>query len=468
MYRFKEPSRLNGNGKPCVPRRIYIVQKSRHERIIMFNKIQKTIEDHSMLKSGERVLVALSGGADSVCLALVLKDLGYDVFCVHVNHHLRGEESDRDEAFCIEFCKANKLDITIENVDVKGFCSENKLSLEEGARILRYEALAKHCKGSKLATAHNLNDCFETTLFNLTRGCGINGLLGIPPVRDNIIRPLINVTRGEIESYLSNRGQAYVTDSTNLVDNCSRNIIRLNVLPELLKINPGLFKTYEAELKTLSEANEYIETSADRAFQSSKTDRGYDISNIKDDAIISLVISKILKENHIMPTYERITGIKNLAETDGRLNIQKGVYIVVASGKITVSDGSGNEKHSVLAVIDAENEFCGKKLNITKLSHYDISTLNNDSLKWLLDADKLVGKLILRSYIGNEKIKLCGRDFTSTVKKLLSHVPPCERNRQIILADDLGAVFVEGSGVAERVRVDSGTQSALLISVNKA
>ncbi len=434
----------------------------------MLNKIQQTIQDHSMLKSGERVLVALSGGADSVCLALTLKDLGYNVFCVHVNHHLRGEESDRDEAFCIEFCKANSLDIIVEHVVVKDYCARNKLSLEEGARALRYEALSKHCKGLKLATAHNLNDCIETTIFNLTRGCGLKGLLGIPPVRDNIIRPLINVTREEIESYLSNRGQAYVTDSTNLVDDCSRNIIRLNVLPQLLKINTGLFKTYEAELKSLSEANEYIETHAERAFQNCKTDRGYDLSNIKDEAILSLAISKILKENHIMPTYERITSIKQLIKTGGRLNIQNGVYIVAASGKITVSDTVQSKKQFSIAVIEAENEFCGKKLNITKLSHYDISTLNNDSLKWLLDADKLVGKLILRSYIGNEKIKLCGRDFTSTVKKLLSHVPSCERNRQIILADDLGAIFVEGSGVAERVRVDNGTQNALLITVNKA
>ena len=118
----------------------------------MLNKIQQTIKDHSMLIEGERVLVALSGGADSVCLALALKELGYDVFCVHVNHHLRGEESDRDEAFCIDLCKANELDIFIEHVDVRKYCTENKLSLEEGARILRYDALYKHCKGYQRCT----------------------------------------------------------------------------------------------------------------------------------------------------------------------------------------------------------------------------------------------------------------------------------------------------------------------------
>lgn len=434
----------------------------------MLNKIQQTIQYHSMLSSGERVSVALSGGADSVCLALALKELGYDTFCVHVNHHLRGDESDRDEAFCVEFCKANGLDIFVEHVDVRKYCSQNKLSLEEGARTLRYEALFKHCKGIKLATAHNLNDCLETTIFNITRGCGIKGLLGIPPVRDGIIRPLIGITREEIENYLRERNQSYVTDSTNLVDDCSRNIIRLNVLPQLLKINPGLLKTYGSELKSWQEADSFLALNAESAFQICKTDGGYDISSVGDDAILSLVLSKILKENNIMPTYERILSIKQLAKTGGRINIQKGVYINLTSGKISITDNATAEKFSAVAVIGGETKFCDKKLVITKLSHFDISTLNKNSLKWFLDADKIHGELISRSYSGNEKIKLCGRDFTSTVKKLLAHIPTDERNRQIVLADDLGAVFVEGRGVAERVCVDNSTQNALSINVSKA
>lgn len=434
----------------------------------MLNKIQQTIKDHSMLIEGERVLVALSGGADSVCLALALKELGYDVFCVHVNHHLRGEESDRDEAFCIDLCKANELDIFIEHVDVRKYCTENKLSLEEGARILRYDALYKHCKGSKLATAHNLNDCLETTIFNLTRGCGLKGLLGIPPMRDGIIRPLISVTREEIEKYLSDHGQPYVTDSTNLVDDCSRNIIRLNVIPELLKINPGLYKTYESELQSFEEANSYMDKKAESAFFGSKTDGGYDVSEITDGAILSLVLSKILKENHIMPTYERIASIKQLIKTDGRINIQKGVYINSSSGKISVSVGENNEKISSCPIVEGENEFGDKNIIITKLSPFDISSLNKNSLKWVLDADKIQGCLISRSYLGNEKIKLFGRDFTSTVKKLISNVSKDERNRQVVISDDLGAVFVEGKGVAERVSVDSNTKNALSIKVSKA
>lgn len=435
---------------------------------MMLSKVLKTINEYSMLSDGDSVVVALSGGADSVCLALALKDLGYNVRCVHVNHNLRGDESKRDEVFCREFCKANNLAFAVENVDVKAFCAENKRSLEDGARALRYEALLKHCKGDKLATAHNLNDCLETTIFNITRGCGTKGLLGIPPVRDNIIRPLIRISREEIEDYLSKRGQLYVIDSTNLLDECSRNIIRLNVLPELQRINPGLLKTYEAELASWKETEDYLAVSAKAAFEKCRMQEVYDLRKISDEAVLSRVIALVLKDNEIPPSSERILSIKSLLESDGRINIQKGVYISATSGKLTVSASNDNEKFFLKAPLDGEIPVCGKKVVITKLSRIDISSLNNDSLKYVLDADKLRSDIALRSYSGNEKIKLLGRDFTSTVKKLISRTPPHKRNSVVVISDDGGAVFVEGFGIADRVKSDEFTQNAVEIRIVKA
>ncbi|MBQ8622986.1 MAG: tRNA lysidine(34) synthetase TilS [Oscillospiraceae bacterium] len=431
----------------------------------MLNKIQQTIQAYSMLTLGERVCVALSGGADSVCLALVLKKLGYDVFCVHVNHNLRGDESKRDEEFCHGFCKANSLDLFVESVDVKAFCAESKRSLEDGARHLRYEALNKYCKGVKLATAHNLNDCLETTVFNLTRGCGLKGLLGVPPVRDNIIRPLIRTTRDEIEAYLSTLGQAYVTDSTNLVDDCSRNIIRLNVLPELLKINGGLLKTYEAELNSWQEAEDHLNDLALSVFENCKADGEYDLSEIYDQAVLSKVISYILNENKIPVSNERITAIKNILLYDGKINIQKGVYIIAASGRLTITDSAANEKLFKEILIGDEVSIGDKKVVITQLSRFDISAHNKNSLKWFLDAEKLVGSTVLRSYSGNEKIKLYCKDFTSVIKKLFAKIPPEKRNLQVVISDDLGAVFVEGFGAAERACVDENTKITLSVRI---
>ena len=180
-----------------------------------------------MLSSGDQVTVGLSGGADSVALLCVLKELENDldikISACHINHCLRGEESDRDQKFCEQLCL--KLDVPFSSiaVDVTGYCRKNKVSTEEGARILRYNALLDVCKGNKLATAHTLSDNAETVIINMVRGSALDGLCGIPPVRGNIIRPLIGCSRAEVESYLDALGQQYVTDSSNLTDDYRRN-----------------------------------------------------------------------------------------------------------------------------------------------------------------------------------------------------------------------------------------------------
>lgn len=433
----------------------------------MLDKVLKTIRDFSMLQAGEGVCVALSGGADSVCLALALKELGYKVHCVHINHNLRGEESDRDEQFCRDFCKANNLALAVESVDVKAFCEENKFSLEEGARALRYEALLKNSKGNKLATAHNLNDCLETTIFNLTRGAGLKGLLGIPPVRDNIIRPLIRISREEIEAYLKAHNQSFVSDSTNFMDDCSRNVIRLNVLPELLRINSGLLKTYESELALWQESYDYINREVSAAFEACRADDSYDLGNLADNAVLSGVVGMILKENDIELASERINAVKALVLNGGKLNIKKGVYILSESGKLSISRDSDNEKLFVSIEKECDEAFGDKRVVITKVSPFDVSCHNNKSLKYILDADKLKSNLVLRSYSGNEKIKLCGKEHSQVVKKLISKTPQSMRNSVVVISDDEGAVFVEEFGVAERVKCDENTKTALQVNVCK-
>ena len=157
----------------------------------MLNKVAKTIEKYDMIKKGERILVGLSGGADSVSLLLCLRELGYsNISACHINHQLRGDESFRDENFCIELCRSLDIPLQVHRINVREYCEKNSVSLEEGARKLRYDIFSQsNC--DKTATAHSLSDCFETMLFNLIRGTGLKGLCSIPPVRDNIIRPLI-------------------------------------------------------------------------------------------------------------------------------------------------------------------------------------------------------------------------------------------------------------------------------------
>ncbi|MCD7823043.1 MAG: tRNA lysidine(34) synthetase TilS [Oscillospiraceae bacterium] len=429
----------------------------------MLSTVSETIRKYNMLSPGERVLVALSGGADSVSLLVALKELGYQVFAVHVNHHLRGEESDRDEAFCKSLCERLGVDLFVEHVDVVSYCEKTGKSVEESARILRYVALNKHACGCKIATAHNLDDCFETTLFNLVRGCGIGGLTGIPPVRDNIVRPLIGTRRAEILEFLKSRNESYVTDSTNLEDDCSRNIIRLNVIPELERINPSLLKTYKSSLENFENAESYIDKEAERLLGISEN--GFPEGC--DDFILATALSKILRKNGIEPSKPKIDELKELVRTGGKVNLKKGVYAVSKDRKLKII-GEPEPVPEPMQLSDTGDFIWGTMLiEFTEISQFDISTYNKRSLKWLMDKDRLCGSLVVRAYSGSEKIKLMGNGFSSTVKKLLAGVPAEKRKLIPIISDDQGAVFVKGYGVSERVSCTDKTTVALKINVRE-
>ena len=200
----------------------------------MLNKVAKTIEKYNMIKKSERILVGLSGGADSVSLLLCLRELGYDISACHINHQLRGDESLRDENFCIKLCRDLDIPIDVHRINVKEYCKMNSTSLEDGARKLRYNIFS-NAETEKIATAHTLSDCFETLLFNIVRGTGLKGLCSIPPVRDNIIRPLIDCTREDILEFLKKHNQSFVTDSTNLETEFTRNKVLVSIF--LKKLN---------------------------------------------------------------------------------------------------------------------------------------------------------------------------------------------------------------------------------------
>ena len=210
------------------------------------DNIRSALAEYKMIEKGDTVVAALSGGADSVSLLHALTELsgelGITVSACHVNHHLRGAESDADMHFCEEFCRRLGVELRVLEADVASMQQKHE-SLEECARRVRYDFFAEVSDGKKLATAHNSNDCAETVLLNLMRGTGLKGLCGVPPVRGNIIRPLIFCTREEVEEYCQSRGLSWVTDKTNLSTDYTRNKIRHIILPEMLKINGSLFST---------------------------------------------------------------------------------------------------------------------------------------------------------------------------------------------------------------------------------
>lgn len=233
-------------------------------------KVKNCIARHELLGREHPVLVALSGGADSVALACVLQDLGYKIEAAHCNFCLRGAESERDEAFVTDFCQRRKIVLHRRCFSTHAYAHEHHVSIEMAARTLRYdffEQLLQERDLDCVAVAHHREDNTETVLLNLLRGTGIRGLRGIQYRNGKVVRPLLDVSRQEIEDYLAECHQDYVTDSTNLQDEVQRNKIRLNVMPRMREIYPNADESIHQGARRLSDAFRIYEYGMDLLMQ---------------------------------------------------------------------------------------------------------------------------------------------------------------------------------------------------------
>ncbi|MBQ6554988.1 MAG: tRNA lysidine(34) synthetase TilS [Firmicutes bacterium] len=235
----------------------------------MLDKIIGVIEQFNMLKRGDHVVIGLSGGADSICLAHILMRLknryALELTAVHLNHNIRTEGAVHDMNFVRDFCENHELDLRIFSADVMAIAKENSLTVEEAGRQQRYLAF-RSIGADKIAVAHNLNDNAETMLMRLCRGTGLKGMGGIMPVRGNIIRPLIMTSRAEIERYCKDNGLEYCIDETNLSTDYTRNKIRHCILPLFEQINPNTMESLGKNAFLFRQENDYIESMAQKAY----------------------------------------------------------------------------------------------------------------------------------------------------------------------------------------------------------
>lgn len=435
----------------------------------MLNKVKKTIEQYNMLKKSERILVGLSGGADSVSLLLCLQELGYNVSACHINHQLRGEESFRDENFCVNLCERLSIPIEVHRIDVNSFCRQNSCSVEEGARKLRYDIFSKSI-ADKIATAHTLSDSFETLIFNLVRGTGLKGLCSIPPVRENIVRPLINCTREDILAYLNGRHEKYVTDSTNLEADYSRNKIRLKAIPIFQEINTSLFSTFENTLENLKSDEDFLEKQTDLLLEKAETAGGYNVETLNNahKAIKNRAIAKILDKHGVRYSFDKISDVASLLQNGGKINIQSHIFATCENNILNISKNYCNRIEPISITVDIGNEydFAGRKVKFDLICA-QFENIHKMLANKPLDYDKIKGKLLLRNRQNGDKITLCGRNFSSSVKKLFNASVPLElRDKTVILCDDDGLVWVEGFGCAERVKVDDNTKRIILCQIS--
>lgn len=442
----------------------------------MKNKIFSFIKKHNMIIKGDTVICGLSGGADSVSLLLVLneisKEMDFKLKALHVNHCLRGAESDRDENFCRELCKSLNIPFKAVSCNVTDFAEKNQFSVEESARILRYKIFAENSDDSKIATAHNANDNLETVIFNLARGTALKGISGIPPIRDNIIRPLLAVSRSEIECYLNSLNQNYVTDSTNLSDDYTRNKIRHQVLPILCGINPSLIETSVKSLETLREENAFIENLIQQALNDCRDGNKLHGLENYSKVIRCRCIARLLSENNLSYSHNRLNDTDNILINGGKINISGDIFFI--------SDGHNAELKKITSVSGKENIstdlkigenciFSDKIFYCERISHEDLKKIYDVHKKltfYLLDYDKIIGRVILRNRRFGDRIRLDGKNFTSSIKKLINEKIPSEQRAELhFLEDENGTILAEKLGIAERVAPDNKTVRFLKVSI---
>ncbi len=317
----------------------------------MVNKIAEAVSRYGMLEKGGSVIAAVSGGADSIALLHALlsmrNELGITVFACHINHNLRGAESMRDEQFVRDFCEKNEIPLTVYSIDIK---AEKHESVEEKARKMRYECFERLCSelNAKLATAHTASDNAETVFINILRGTGTKGLGGIPPVRGNIIRPLIRCTREDIEKYCKENGLHYVTDSTNLSDDYTRNKLRHRLIPLLQEFNPSLFEAVSRMTSAVYDDNALLDEIADSAKESARTENGFSCEKLAElkRPVLCRVISSVLSENGIEPSALRINECAEIIlAKKGKINLCRNKFALVRKKIFRISYEEQNYRH---------------------------------------------------------------------------------------------------------------------------
>lgn len=264
----------------------------------MIHKVAKFIEQKVLLAQGQRVLVALSGGADSVALLMALKKLGYKCEAIHCNFHLRGEESIRDEQFVRALCQRHDVPLVVVNFDTAGYAAKKGISIEMAAREQRYAAFEEQLANSginTIAVAHHRDDSAETVLLNLMRGTGIKGLHGIQAKNGHIVRPLLCVSRNEILNYLQWRNEQFVTDSTNLKTDFTRNKIRLEILPLMQQINPSVAESIAITAERISEAEKVYVQAIEESIARVKDGDIIDIEKLKQEPSPQAILFEILQ-----------------------------------------------------------------------------------------------------------------------------------------------------------------------------
>lgn len=438
-------------------------------------KVSSFITAKRLLSRSGRHIVALSGGADSVTLALTLKSLGYNVEAAHCNFHLRGEESDRDERFCISFCKENDIKLHIVHFDTKSYATLHKVSIEMAARKLRYayfEQLRTDIGADTICVAHHKDDTVETVIMNLIRGTGIHGLMGIAPVNGHIVRPLLCVYRHEIENFLSQAAQQYVTDSTNLEDDVVRNKIRLNILPMMRTVNPSVSESIAATAERIAEAakvfDSAIEADVDCAVER-RPDGALIISTdrLMKAAASEYVLYTILKSYDFTPAQAEMV-FKSLGSGTGSVFTSATHQLLIDRGRL-ILERLNHNRQRVMKIpepgVYVYDE--GMKLRVQLVSAEGFKMVK-DTRCACLDASCVSFPLTVRPVEAGDRFTPFGMRGSKLVSDYLTDrkMTLFDKRRQLVVTDSTGRiVWLVNERPDNRCRITESTRQVMLITI---
>lgn len=472
----------------------------------MLRKALDYIKVNNMIEKGDRIVIGVSGGADSVCLLYVLGEYCSEqdatLIVVHINHGIRGEEAARDENFVKDLCFEKGLEFIAFSYDVKKIAKEQGLSEEEAGRMVRYNAFLEICKKNKcnkIAIAHNKNDNAETVLFHLIRGSGLKGLTGIEPKRIiktdfgevTMIRPLLCIERGEIEDYLSQKGIMYQTDSTNNTDDYSRNKIRNKILKYAVReINNGTIGNITETANQLREVQEYINDHIGTRYLDLVEKKG-NVYHISATALMKE--SRVIQKGIILRIMDNLAGklkdieAKHVDAVLSLLDKQVGRYRNLPYSMIAERDyeeiklynGSNLENmESGNGPMDPVNvNISGGTIVVQKRKIFETSLINyknnetipkSSCMKWF-DYDKIENAVEIRTRKEGDYIQINSSGGSKKLKDYFidRKIPKKLRDSQILIADGNHIMWIPdlGDRMSERYKVSHNTTRVLVMKM---
>lgn len=448
---------------------------------VLEQKALCALRQYSLFSQGDRIAAGVSGGADSVALLRFLAALrpqfGWDLVVCHIHHGLRGAEADRDECFVRALAEQLGLPCAVSRIDAAALALRDHISVEEAGRMARYAFFAQTAgEGGRIATAHTLDDSIETVLMNLVRGTGLRGLCGIPRIRGNIVRPLLDCTRAEIEDYLGALGQPYCTDSTNLTDDYTRNRIRHDILPRLCALNPNFPGAMARMLPRLAAQQALTDCLAAQSAQQLHAACGglsrQGLSALPEPVCDRLLL-RLLEQNRLPVSAAAVERMTETLRTGGKLDLAARSWFFVAQGDLAaviyappggippVPVPLPQEETPVILPFSPQ-----KSLKLTLCNKIVANTsekFNISLLKYAIDCDRIKGYSFMRTRRPGDTFIVGKKQLSLGEAWAAAGIPALLRPALMVLADEQGVLWAEGIGSSSRAAVTENTKQYVII-----